>query len=253
MLGDPLVPLSTVDRIIAIGSDRMMNAVKEARRAVLAPYLKKDHVGIGSINSPMQCMMKEVCAQCLQKHVDPVTGLETGAVFSCFNQDQRLDEVDFQNLAARLRMNTVQEKLANLWLTSPLDPNISSLSLMPETALLSVIDTQLLTADVKDPEGDPIGRRVKRSSYADRSGDVIVVVKPYCLLNSRLTGTFHGSPHPYDTHVPLLVYGPGIPGGPRPEKVTPQAIAAIFAQSLGLPPPRAAEAPVPATLLDHRQ
>ena len=69
-------PLTTVDRIIAIGSDRMMAAVKAARHGVLAPHLKPDHVGIASINSPMQCMMKEVCAQCLQKHVDPVTGPE---------------------------------------------------------------------------------------------------------------------------------------------------------------------------------
>ena len=60
-------------------------------------------------------MMKEVCAQCLQKHVDPVTGRET-IVFSCFNQDQDMDRVDFGNLGARLRQNTVQEKLANLWL-----------------------------------------------------------------------------------------------------------------------------------------
>jgi hypothetical protein len=56
-----------------------------------------------------------VCAQCLQKHVDPRTGAET-IVFSCFNQDQRMDHVDFGNLAARLRANTVQEKLTNLWL-----------------------------------------------------------------------------------------------------------------------------------------
>jgi NADPH-dependent glutamate synthase beta subunit-like oxidoreductase/NAD(P)H-flavin reductase len=114
-LGTPLVPLPTVDRLIAIGSDRMMAAVAAARHGALAPYLKADHVGIGSINSPMQCMMKEVCAQCLQKHVDPKTGRET-IIFSCFNQDQALDRVDFSNLAARLRQNTVQEKLSNLWL-----------------------------------------------------------------------------------------------------------------------------------------
>jgi NADPH-dependent glutamate synthase beta subunit-like oxidoreductase/NAD(P)H-flavin reductase len=113
-LGQPLVPLDVVDRIIAIGSDRMMAAVKAARHGVLAEYLKPDHVGIGSINSPMQCMMKEVCAQCLQKHVDPRTGAET-IIFSCFNQDQELDRVDFPNLAARLRQNTVQEKLSNMW------------------------------------------------------------------------------------------------------------------------------------------
>jgi NADPH-dependent glutamate synthase beta subunit-like oxidoreductase/NAD(P)H-flavin reductase len=114
-LGDRVVPLESVDRIIAIGSDRMMAAVTAARHGVLARYLKADHVGIASINSPMQCMMKEVCAQCLQKHVDPVSREET-IIFSCFNQDQEMDRVDFPNLAARLRQNTVQEKLSNLWL-----------------------------------------------------------------------------------------------------------------------------------------
>jgi NADPH-dependent glutamate synthase beta subunit-like oxidoreductase/NAD(P)H-flavin reductase len=113
--GSPLFDLREVDRIIAIGSDRMMAAVKAARHGVLAEHLKPEHVGLGSINSPMQCMMKEVCAQCLCKHVDPETGAES-FVFSCFNQDQPLDHVDFAHLNARLRANTVQEKLANLWL-----------------------------------------------------------------------------------------------------------------------------------------
>jgi len=112
----PRYDLKSVRRIIAIGSDGMMRAVKDARHAVLAPYLDPAHVGIGSINSPMQCMMKQVCAQCLQRHVDPATGKET-FIFSCFNQDQKLDEVDFVNLRARLRQNTVVEKLTNLWLT----------------------------------------------------------------------------------------------------------------------------------------
>jgi flavoprotein len=107
--------MQAATRVIAIGSDRMMAAVARARHGVLKPYLNPCHVGIGSINSPMQCMMKEVCAQCLQKHVDPVTGKET-VVFSCFNQDQELDRVDWQNLAARLRQNSTQEKLTSLWL-----------------------------------------------------------------------------------------------------------------------------------------
>jgi NADPH-dependent glutamate synthase beta subunit-like oxidoreductase/NAD(P)H-flavin reductase len=119
-LGERLVPLPTVDRMIAIGSDRMMAAVTAARHGALASYLKNDHVGIVSINSPMQCMMKEVCAQCLQRHVDPTTG-ETSVVFSCVNQDQEMDRVDFPNLAARLRQNTVQEKLADMWLDQLLD------------------------------------------------------------------------------------------------------------------------------------
>jgi NAD(P)H-flavin reductase len=114
-LGPVTILLSQVDRLIVIGSDRMMAAVARSRKSVLAAHLKPDHVGIASINSPMQCMMKEVCAQCLQKHVDPATGKEE-IVFSCFNQDQKLDEMDWGNLAARLRQNTVSEKLTNLWM-----------------------------------------------------------------------------------------------------------------------------------------
>lgn len=114
-LGEQTVDLKTVDRIIAIGSDRMMNGVKEARYNTLQPYLKPNHTAIGSINSPMQCMMKEVCAQCLQRHVNPHTG-EEFFVFSCFNQDQHLDFVDFKNLNDRLRANSIQEKLSNMWL-----------------------------------------------------------------------------------------------------------------------------------------
>lgn len=113
--GEQLVPLKDADHIIAIGSDRMMAAVGVARHNQLKPYLKSDHFAIGSINSPMQCMMKEICAQCLQPHKDPVTGKIT-YVFSCFNQDQPLDQVDFSALATRLRQNTVQEKLTNRWI-----------------------------------------------------------------------------------------------------------------------------------------
>jgi|688.fasta_scaffold01609_12 NADPH-dependent glutamate synthase beta subunit-like oxidoreductase/NAD(P)H-flavin reductase len=114
--GATKIDLTGCERIICIGSDRMMNAVKAARFGVLKPHLKAGHIAIGSINSPMQCMMKEICAQCLCKHVDPETGVEIAPVFSCFNQDQPLDRVDFDNLMQRLRVNSVSEKISNLWL-----------------------------------------------------------------------------------------------------------------------------------------
>jgi NADPH-dependent glutamate synthase beta subunit-like oxidoreductase/NAD(P)H-flavin reductase len=114
-LGATTLKMEDADRIIAIGSDRMMAAVARARHAVLQPYLKPHHFAIGSINSPMQCMMKEICAQCLQPHRDPQTGA-TSYVFSCFNQDQPLDCVDFHALSERLRQNSLQEKLTAQWL-----------------------------------------------------------------------------------------------------------------------------------------
>ncbi len=109
------IAVHDADRIIAIGSDKMMAAVAEARHAVLKPYLKPHHFAIGSINSPMQCMMKEICSQCLQPQVNPETGVIT-YVFSCFNQDQPLDRVDFEGLSARLNQNSLQEKLTAQWI-----------------------------------------------------------------------------------------------------------------------------------------
>jgi NAD(P)H-flavin reductase len=113
-LGAQTIAMEDVDRMIVIGSDRMMAAVAAARHDALKPYLDPKHFAIGSINSPMQCMMKEICAQCLQPHVDPQTG-KTSYVFSCFNQDQPLDRVDFNALNARLKQNSVQEKLTSQW------------------------------------------------------------------------------------------------------------------------------------------
>jgi NAD(P)H-flavin reductase len=114
-LGACTIALDAADRIIAIGSDRMMAGVAKARHNVLKAHLKPVHIAVGSINSPMQCMMKEICAQCLQLQRDPATGTET-IVFSCFNQDQSLDRVDFGSLRARLGQNGVQEKLTKQWI-----------------------------------------------------------------------------------------------------------------------------------------
>jgi hypothetical protein len=114
-LGTQPIATGSVDRIIAIGSDRMMAAVGLARHHELKPFLKAGHFAIGSINSPMQCMMKEICAQCLQPHRDPVTG-KTSYVFSCAIQDQPLDSVDFGGLSARLQQNSLQEKLTVQWI-----------------------------------------------------------------------------------------------------------------------------------------
>ena len=115
-LGDAGIKLPDADRIIVIGSDRMMAAVAQARHTVLRGHLKAGHFAVGSINSPMQCMMKEICAQCLQPHV--MADGTTRYVFSCFNQDQELDRVDWQGLNDRLRQNSVQEKLTAGWIAT---------------------------------------------------------------------------------------------------------------------------------------
>ena len=67
-LGEAAMPLNEIDRIIVIGSAGLMSVIADARHTMLKEYLKPYHIAIGSINSPMQCMMKKICAQCLQPH-----------------------------------------------------------------------------------------------------------------------------------------------------------------------------------------
>jgi hypothetical protein len=133
-----------------------------------------------------------------------------------------------------LKAATVEEKLAD-WLAR-------------QPGIQAAYTREQLDQPVK-PDDDAILARMKRSFHPARCGEVAAVLKPFNLfLGPFSTGTTHGAPHPYDTHVPLLVYGPGITGGRRGEEVTPQAIAAIFADFLGIPPPAGAEAPVPQSL-----
>ncbi len=114
-LGDYIIALGDVKHVLVIGSDGLMSAVACAMKGGLKDSLHPSCTAIASVNSPMQCMMKGICAQCLQIHIDPETGLET-VVYSCVNQDQPLDCVDFWHLKKRLSQNSVHEKLTQRWI-----------------------------------------------------------------------------------------------------------------------------------------
>jgi len=97
---------------------------------------------------------------------------------------------------------------------------------------------------------DAIGKRMRKAYHPDRSGDFAIVLRPYWLESDPqyATGTSHGSPHAYDTHVPLLVFGSNVKHGIRREEVVPATIASIFAKSIGIAPPAKAEYPAPEEL-----
>ncbi len=109
--------LRASDQLLISDRPQAMEAVAYALRTYLHRFAKNGLRATVAVNSPMQCMMKEVCAQCLCRHRDPVSGATTRVVFSCFNQHQPLLEVDFANLRARQGQNSLQEKISNLWLT----------------------------------------------------------------------------------------------------------------------------------------
>jgi len=112
--------LNQYDHMIVIGSDKMMEAVAKFRFHDFKQHFKSQSFAVASINSPMQCMMQGICGQCVQVQKDPSTGAEQ-VVFSCVNQDQNMETVDFKCLHTRLSKNTLQEKINLAWSSSLLD------------------------------------------------------------------------------------------------------------------------------------
>lgn len=72
-----------------------------------------------------------------------------------------------------------------------------------------------------------------------RSGDVLIVLKPG-IISYPKTGSTHGSPQIYDTHVPLLFYGKGIKKGHTVERTEIPDIAPTIAALLGISFPNGA-------------
>ena len=112
----PPVRLEDIDRLLIIGSSCLVRRLRDARGHELGGFLVKNPQTTASIGTPMQCMLKGVCSQCLQWQIDPHTGRRTKAVFACSWQDQPADIVDLDNLDERLSQNRVQEYLTGLWL-----------------------------------------------------------------------------------------------------------------------------------------
>jgi hypothetical protein len=81
--------------------------------------------------------------------------------------------------------------------------------------------------------GDPIMHAAEVSYFPGRSGDLLIVPKPYWLLVSASAGvpggTNHGTSYGYDARVPLLMIGLGIRPGEYSTAATPADIAPTLA------------------------
>lgn len=101
------IQLKDVNDLVVIGSNSLMEAVAKLHKKKF-----KKCSGIASVNSPMNCMMKEICAQCVQKHR---IGRKDIYIYSCKTQDQNLATIDFNHLDKRLSQNRLLEKSANMF------------------------------------------------------------------------------------------------------------------------------------------
>jgi len=92
---------------------------------------------------------------------------------------------------------------------------------------------QLLNGEVA---GDEFGSGVRNGFNSVRSPDLIVLFDPYWIprLNN---GTSHGTLFDYDTHVPLLFWGPQVKAGTYRQNVVPNDVAPTLADLLDIPTP----------------
>ena len=89
--------------------------------------------------------------------------------------------------------------------------------------------------------GEPLFDAMRKSWHADVSGDVQYALRPNWMYAGRAVAT-HGSPYAYDTHVPILGYGPRWIGRGRVDsRVEVVDIAPTLAKLLGIDAPAASE------------
>lgn len=80
-----------------------------------------------------------------------------------------------------------------------------------------------------------IDEYMARGFYPQRGPDVMVAIKPYYLFGK--SGTSHGSPYNYDSHVPLIFWGGNVEHGVYPQRVGISDVAPTLAAVLQIEPP----------------
>jgi predicted AlkP superfamily pyrophosphatase or phosphodiesterase len=93
-----------------------------------------------------------------------------------------------------------------------------------------IITRDQLESDVATD--DPLVRAARLSYFRGRSGDLLIVSKPYWL--SGAGGTSHGTPYRYDQRVPVLFYGAGVKPGTYWGAASPADIAPTLAAICGI-------------------
>ncbi len=91
-------------------------------------------------------------------------------------------------------------------------------------------------------EAPGIARAIHNNIHPQRAGDIYLYQKPNWFMFDRgAVAAMHGSPYPYDTHVPLIFAGGGIKPLTVDRLVHPSDAAPTLSARLGIPAPGSAE------------
>lgn len=106
------------DRIFIFSNLTLLKDIQKAqKKAYLELFIKTPKI-LASIYGNMQCMLKGVCASCLQWQIDPETGIRKKAVFACSWQDQPIELIDLHHTEQRQQPISMSEKLNHIWVNA---------------------------------------------------------------------------------------------------------------------------------------
>ncbi|MBV6484472.1 MAG: Alkaline phosphatase PhoV [Flavobacteriales bacterium] len=194
------------------GKDEVLIFITADHGAVDVPqFLIDNHIPAGYFDKKK--MVADLKTFCLTKwNADLIENISNGNVF--LNHE----------IIAKNNLNTTQieQNLANYLLT---------FEGVSQTFTATTLKTTVITEN--------IAANIQRGFNQVRSGDVVYVLASGWINAGYSTGTTHGSPYHYDTHVPLIWYGNQIPAGETTKKVVIPDIAATLAVLLNINAPSA--------------
>ncbi len=196
-----------------LGKDNILLFLTADHGAVNVPqYLMDNHLPAGYFN------MKKVAEEIKQKCLD-----QFGVDSLIFNISNAQVFFNYE----KIEKNKLKQ--------SDIEGFVAYQLLKYEGVVQSYTRTDLMNAQYTDG----ISSIVQRGFHQARSGDVLFVLESGWIMSGYTTGTTHGSPYQYDTHVPLLWYGKGISKGETSQKVVIPDIAATLSALLNIQAPSA--------------
>ncbi|UCH49858.1 MAG: alkaline phosphatase family protein [Betaproteobacteria bacterium] len=103
------------------------------------------------------------------------------------------------------------------------------------------VELAVATGNPEMHQRSSLHNQVRRNQHVTRSGDIYVIQQPYWFLfDEGPIPAMHGSPWRYDTHVPIIFYGPGIGSRTVRRLVHPADVAPTVTALLGMTGPASA-------------